>query len=138
MRWNPFKRLGPPEPKIVVGNIESFHVAPVDSDDPKAVEDAHRMEVEVGRRLEGAHDAKEIRQRIERYEREHGMKEIASSEQRWTIVPDAKTIEREGQEGLRRIFEELERELAGVDDPEELRLRTESFARERGWTIQED
>jgi hypothetical protein len=74
MRWNPFKRLGPPEPKIVVGNIESFHVAPVDSDDPKAVEDAHRMEVEVGRRLEGAHDAKEIRQRIERYEREHGMR----------------------------------------------------------------
>ena len=73
-----------------------------------------------------------------RYEREHGMRELDSSEQRYVIVPDAESVKRQGPHGIRRIFEELDRELEGVsDDPAELRLRTESFARERGWTIRE-
>ena len=137
MGWNLFKRLSAPKPKVSVTRIESVHVAATDHDDPKAVAAAQQMEEELRRNLAGVEDPGEVHARIERYEREHGMREIESSEQRYVIVPDAGSVKREGPDGIRRIFEELDRELEGVDDPAELRLRTESFARERGWTIRE-
>ena len=141
MAWKLLRRLL--EPALarakVVTSIEDVHVSATGAnrDDPKAVAAAQRIEEDLQRELDGVRDADEARARIQRYEREHGMKEISSSTDRFVLVPDAATLRRAGPEGLRRIMEELERDLEGAEDPGERRFRAESFARERGWTIRE-
>jgi hypothetical protein len=138
MAWKFLRRLVEPHlAKTKVVTSIDVSAAGVNRDDPKAVAEAQRIEEDLRRQLEGAHDADEARARIARYEREHGMKEISSSTDRFVIVPDAATLKREGPEGIRRIMEELERDLEGAEDPAERRFRAESFARERGWTIRE-
>jgi hypothetical protein len=142
MAWKFLRRLVKPDlstAKVVVGGVDEVHVsaAGANRDDPKTIAAAQRIEEDLRRELEGAHDADDARARIERYEREHGMKEISSSKNRFVIVPDAATVKREGPEGIRRIMQELERDLEGAEDPAERRFRAESFAREHGWTIRE-
>ena len=138
MGWNFLKRLAAPKAKVSVTRIESVHVSAGDRDDPKAIAAAKQMEEDLRRELAGVHDPDEVHTTIERYEREHGMKEIKSSQQRYLIVPDAESVRREGPDGIRRILEELERDLEGADDPAERRSRAERFARERGWTIRDE
>lgn len=142
MAWKFLRRLAKPDlstARVVVGRIDDVHVsaAGADRNDPHAVAAAHQMEEELRRELDGVHDADEIRERLERYEREHGMQEVSSSSSRFELIPDAKTLAREGPDGVQRLLQELERELEEVDDPAEVRLRMESFARERGWTFRE-
>jgi hypothetical protein len=138
MRWTFLKRLARPK-REVIASIDDVHVsaAGANRDDPAAIAAAHRLEEDLRRELEGVHDPDEVRARVERYEREHGMKTISSSSARFELVPDRETIKREGPDGLRRMLQELDRQLEGADDPAERRLRMESFARERGWTIRE-
>jgi hypothetical protein len=141
MAWKFLRRLLAPDlaKANVVTSIEDIHVsaAGADRDDPKAVAAAQQIEEDLRRELAGAHDADDARARIQHYEREHGMKEVSSSTDRFMIIPDAATMKREGPEGIRRIMEELECDLEGAEDPAERRFRAESFARERGWTIRE-
>ena len=68
---------------------------------------------------------------------QHGMKEIKSSAQRHLIVPDAESVRRRGGlTAIRRILEELERDLEGADDPAERRLRARRASRASAtWTI---
>ena len=138
MGWSFLKRFAAPKGKVSVTRIDSVHVSAAHRDDPKAVAAAEQMEEDLQRELAGVSDPDEVRATIERYEREHGMKELESSAQRYLIVPDAESVRREGPDGIRRILEELERDLEGADDPAERRLRAESFARERGWTIRDE
>ena len=138
MAWSFLKRLlasGRPEPKIVVKHLEDVHVTPVGAgwNDPKAATLPHELEKELRHDLEGAHDAAEMRARLARFEREHGMHEVSSEE--FVLVPDAHTVS-EGDEAIRRTLEELDRELEGVTDRAERRARMERFAQEHSWRIE--
>jgi len=132
-----FRRLTPkpPAPELVLGEtrIDQVVVRPADADDPKASAAAHELEAQLRAALEGSHDTAEVKERLKRFEEEHGMTVISEEN-----VVHGPTMEmRRGTPAeVRSQLEELERELEGIDDPDELRRRTEEFAREHGWRVE--